>query len=96
MQQHNVQPQVLEVVDFMETLGWFLNILDIFLVRKFKSLSILNLFFYGFFFLENKYNIGKTYGNTSRELPVCAHSYSNYGDFVRSKTTMSIRETNNA
>jgi hypothetical protein len=47
--------------------------------------------FITFFFLERKYHIGQTYGDTSRDLPVCSHSFNNYGDFVRSKTAMAIR-----
>ncbi len=41
-----------------------------------------------FVFLERKYHIGQTYGDTSRNLAVCAHSYNNYGDYVRSKTSI--------
>jgi len=43
------------------------------------------------FALERKYHIGQTYGDTSRDLPVCSHSFANYGDFVRSKTSLEMR-----
>ncbi|UJR08546.1 hypothetical protein I4U23_012808 [Adineta vaga] len=35
---------------------------------------------------QRKYRVGQTFGDTTRELPVCAHSYANYGDLVRSKS----------
>ncbi|CAF0917529.1 unnamed protein product [Didymodactylos carnosus] len=35
---------------------------------------------------QRKYHIGHTYGDTTRSLPVCSHSFSNYADFIRSKT----------
>lgn len=41
--------------------------------------------------VERKYHIGQTYGDTSRDLPICSHSFSNYGDFVRSKSMMDTR-----
>lgn len=46
-------------------------------------------------FLERKYHIGQTYGDTSRDLPICSHSFANFGDFIRSKTSMAI-STNDA
>jgi hypothetical protein len=46
------------------------------------------LSFWVFFCLERKYHIGQTYGDTSRDLPVCSHSFSNYGEFIRSQTSM--------
>jgi hypothetical protein len=39
-----------------------------------------------FFFVERKFRAGQTFGDTTRNLPVCSHSFSNYGDFVRSNT----------
>ncbi|CAF0924639.1 unnamed protein product [Adineta steineri] len=35
---------------------------------------------------QRKYRVGQTFGDTTRELPVCSHSYSNYGELLRSKT----------
>ncbi|CAF0782401.1 unnamed protein product [Rotaria sp. Silwood1] len=37
---------------------------------------------------QSKYHIGQTYGDTTRTLPVCSHSFNNFGDFVRSKTSI--------
>jgi len=54
------------------------------------NISILFISIY-FLFLERKYHIGQTYGDTSRDLPICSHSFKNYGDFVRSQTAMTIR-----
>ncbi|CAF4520796.1 unnamed protein product [Rotaria socialis] len=45
---------------------------------------------------QNKYHIGKTYGDTSRELAVCAHSFSNYGDYVRSQSSVNFHDNNEA
>ncbi|CAF1185704.1 unnamed protein product [Adineta ricciae] len=41
---------------------------------------------------QRKYRIGQTYGDTSRGLPVCSHSLSNYGDYLRSKTSLGMRQ----
>jgi hypothetical protein len=46
-----------------------------------------------FCFIERKYHIGQTYGDTSRDLPVCSHSYANFGDYIRSKTSMDLGST---
>lgn len=35
---------------------------------------------------ERKYRCGQTFGDTTRELPICSHPYSNYGDHLRSKS----------
>jgi len=35
---------------------------------------------------QRKYRVGQTFGDTTRDLPVCSHSYPNYGDAVRSST----------
>lgn len=59
-----------------------------YLPRKKTNLISHDLFPLFFSSLENKYRIGQTYGDTSRELPVCSHSFSNYGDFLRAKTSM--------
>ncbi len=57
---------------------------------RMKISIFLSLSFY-FFLLERKYHIGQTYGDTSRDLPVCSHSYTNYGEFVRAKSAMTNR-----
>ncbi|CAF0843115.1 unnamed protein product [Adineta steineri] len=43
---------------------------------------------------QRKYRIGQTYGDTSRGLPVCTHSLNNYGDFLRSKTSIGVNKNN--
>lgn len=42
---------------------------------------------------QRKYRIGQTYGDTSRNLPVCSHSLGNFGEFLRSKSTMDYRSS---
>jgi hypothetical protein len=60
-----------------------------YLPRK-EYISFVSVAHFLFFCLERKYRIGQTYGDTSRGLPVCAHVSGNYGDFVRSQTTMGL------
>lgn len=56
-----------------------------------KTFLIVFLFVKFFrFFSERKYRIGQTYGDTSRGLPVCSHSLSSFGDYVRSKSTIDL------
>ncbi|CAF0869572.1 unnamed protein product [Rotaria sordida] len=43
---------------------------------------------------QRKYRVGQTFGDTTRDLPVCSHSGSNYGDMVRSKTFIDSSSTN--
>lgn len=35
---------------------------------------------------DKRYVFGNTYGDTTRQLSVCAHPNENYGMFIRSKT----------
>ncbi|CAF0744732.1 unnamed protein product [Rotaria sordida] len=44
---------------------------------------------------QSKYRIGQTYGDTSRNLPVCSHSFNNFGDSVRSKSSVDFSVNNN-
>jgi hypothetical protein len=45
-------------------------------------------------FEERKYRCGQTFGDITRNLPVCSHSFSNYGDLVRSNSFLETSVTN--
>ncbi|CAF2533348.1 unnamed protein product [Rotaria sp. Silwood2] len=43
---------------------------------------------------QSKYHIGQTYGDTTRNLPICSHSFNNFGEYVRSKSSVDFNTHN--
>jgi len=66
-----------------------------YLPRKFiQKKTKKSIFIDQYFFLERKYRVGQTFGDTTRNLPVCSHSLSNYGDLVRANSFIESSATN--
>ena len=46
-----------------------------------------------FFFIERRFDFGKTYGDTTRSLEICHHQDPCFGDFMKTKNTIAVNQS---